>query len=89
MTREIEITSKELDKLVDLANQNNINYDYFEGVLQDNFIFYDVDDIRINRKSSKYMVVRERHLNEWSSDLVLTMTNSLEEVDEFKNRFEQ
>jgi hypothetical protein len=84
----LEITNNDLSKLIKTADENNIVYDCFEGSLQDNFIFYNNNVINIGWGSAKYIIVKERFLNEWSSDLVLIMTDSDEEVEEFKSNFD-
>lgn len=83
----IEISNDELSDLLTKANEIYIENDCFEGSLHDNFIFYDADAISINGKSSKYIIVKENYLNEWSSNLLLTMTDSIEEVKIFKANF--
>jgi hypothetical protein len=71
----------ELDKLLVVASENEINFDCFEGCLLDNFIFYNTENLKINNVSAKYIIVKENYLNEYSSDLIIIMTNSDEEIE--------
>lgn len=84
-----QVTNNFISDLLTIADKNGIEYECFEGSLQDNFVFYHADKIRIENKSAKYIIVKERFLNEWSSDLVLTLTNSDRKAEEFRSIFEQ
>lgn len=84
----MEITNKQLDELIEIANKNGVEYDLYEGTLVDSCIFYNAESVFVEGESAKYIIVKERFLNEWSSDLVLTLTNSDEEAEEFRNIFE-
>lgn len=76
-----------LSKIFEMAGKYDIDYDCYEGCLQDNFIFYNTRPIKIDGKSRDFIIVKERFLNEWSSDLILIMTNSIEEVENFEMTF--
>ena len=79
-----EISTNVLNEILEIAEEIGVSYDCFEGCLRDNYVFYSDECISIEGKSSKYLIIKERYLNEWSSDLILIMTNSTEEVENFK-----
>lgn len=92
-TVELEISPSNSKKIVEFALDIAQEYDYFEtvrqsqGCLVDSYIIYNVDDhIKIGRyKPRKYIILRENYLNEWSSDIVITLTddeNILHEMEE-------
>lgn len=62
----------------------------FEGTLLDNYLFenYDYKDgkgVTIGRKhkARKYIIVREKYVNEWTSQNIATETNSENEYNKF------
>ncbi|UPI12743.1 hypothetical protein [Bacillus phage SBSphiJ5] len=78
------ISNETLNTMVALAEVNGISYEFFEGCLQDNVIFYDAEDIHIDGISATYIIVKEKYVNVWSSELVAILTDSFEEVQEFE-----
>lgn len=83
MTRVYEITNDTLNKIIGIAVENGVNYDIYEGTLNDSFVFYDTENhIMVKGQTSKHMIVREMSQNEWTSSLILYMTDS----DEVLNR---
>ena len=79
--------NQELNELIEHANKIGIDYDMYEGVLQNNFIFYTHNPK--NKEDEKYMIIVEKHLNEWSSGLTVILTNSDEEAEQFIKSFEE
>lgn len=78
------INNETLNTMVTLAEVNGIPYEIFEGCLQDNVILYDAEDIHIDGVSAAYIIVKEKYVNEWSSELVAILTDSFEEVQDFE-----
>lgn len=83
-----EIVNVDIPKLIELAVENGIEFDEFEGNLQDNYIFYGAENISIEEKSAKYIVVKETYLNCWSSGHTVIMTDSYEDVQEHLSAFQ-
>ncbi|MFT9003083.1 MAG: hypothetical protein ABF991_00065 [Liquorilactobacillus hordei] len=74
---------KEIDNGQELANKlMDLGYEpkYLEGSLQDNFFFEDMQKIRFTNgiKPRKYVMILENHLNTWSSNHILFLTDSEE-----------
>lgn len=81
---EFEISNDCLNKIVEIASNNGVYYECFEGSLQDNFVVYNTENIiALGKETRKYIIVKEKPLNEWSSELVAVLTDSIEEVEEF------
>jgi hypothetical protein len=78
-----EISYDDLELLIEVASIHDIECECFEGSLLDNYVFYGAKLINIGGESANYLIVREKYVNEWSSSLVLTMTNSYKDVEEF------
>ena len=80
--KEIEVS--QVEKLQALKN----DYEVFEGVLLDNYIFSDMESVTFKRcKPRKYALIKEVFLNEWSSKYQLIMTDSEKEVEAFRQSF--
>ena len=78
------------NKILELATKNNLHYEMFEGTLQDNCIIYNDYAIRLKGiKPRKYIIIQEKYLNCWSSELEMIMTDNESKVDEFIKTFEQ
>ena len=75
------IDSDELNEILNFAYKYGIDFDVFEGCLQDNFIFYNHNFK--NADDEKYVIIKEVALNEWSSGLKVILTNSNEEAQQF------
>lgn len=85
------ITLEEFNDILEFATINNIAYDYFEGSLLDNAIIYNMDNelkIYIDGKTSKYIIIKEKYLNEWSSILEVIFTDDSKIADEYYYQFE-
>lgn len=79
------INNEQIDKILELCNQLEIHFDVVESGLNDEFIIYSNNAIKIGRVFRKYMIIREIFLNEWSSDLILIMTDSEKEYQKHYN----
>ena len=84
----IEINLEVLNKLIELASKNGIHFDCYEGSMLDNYIFYNTEIINLEGESANYIIVKERYLNDSSSDLIAIMTDSFDTVKYYKNGFE-
>jgi hypothetical protein len=83
-----EIGSDVFDELMKLADESQVAFDGFEGVLLDNYILYGTENISLAGESSKFIILKEKFLNNNSSVMVAIMTDSEDEVDEYKAAFE-
>ena len=80
-----EISQKTVEGLVNITD----NFDMYEGTLQDNYIFYNANNIKVGRaKPRQYIIIKSEYQNEWSSKLVMIMTNNTELVEEHKEIWE-
>lgn len=62
----------------------------YEGVLLDNYIIYDTEFVKIgNYKPSKFIIMREKYLNEWNSITELVLTNNEKTVEKFISAFQE
>lgn len=79
------ITISDFNKIVDLAINRGMDVDIFEGVLVDSAII-ETGNVRLlkNSPKSKYIILKEKYLNSWSSGIQLTFTNSEKKAEEFK-----
>lgn len=77
-----------VNDLIVLMGEQEIDCDCYEGCLQDNLIYYGTENVVIDGMSRKFLIFRERYLNSWSSDLELIMTDSYEEVEKYREMFE-
>ena len=77
-------------KILDLAYKSDIEVSYHEGNLNDDYMFVN-DGIRIgNRmKARKYIIMYSKHLNEWSDELRLIMTDDEKLFNKWSNQFDQ
>ena len=84
-----DINTGTLNNLVKFAEEVGVAYDCYEGVLQDNYIFYKTEGVGIGRvKPREYIIVREKYLNPWSSGLELIMTDDIATVERYEKMFQ-
>lgn len=79
------IDSETVNKVLLLTDR----VDCYEGVLLDNYIIWDASKIKINRTTRKFIILKERFLNEWSSDTQLIMTDDEDLVNTYVELFEE
>ena len=72
-----------VNNLLDIAEENGIEYTGFEGVLLNNYIIYTNKEIRVGGRRTKYIIIKEVTLNEWSSDYELILTDSNKKAETF------
>ena len=79
-----KVDTKIIDELIEKSNGEFI--EQFEGNLLDNYIIDNVNRLVFNTsKARKYIVIKEKFLNEWSSCYDVIFTDEEKEVDEFRN----
>ena len=78
-----EVDNDFVNELCQLADKENIDYEVYEGVLQDNYVFYNAENV----ETHKYIIIREFCKNVWNSGLEMIMTNSQELVDKYCHAF--
>lgn len=79
-----KVDSKIVDELIEKSNSESI--EQFEGNLLDNYIIDNINKLVFNSsKARKYIVIKEKFLNEWSSCYDVIFTDEEKEVDEFRN----
>lgn len=84
-----EITPQTLEKLIDITIENDMDMDVFTGSLQDNYIIYGTDGIKIGKaQPRKYIVIEEQFKTTWTSKMIMTMTDDITKVDYYKEKFE-
>lgn len=86
----VKIDTEGLDKLLEIANDNECEVEEYSGSLLDNYTIENTEMIRIGRaKPRKYILVEEYYVNEWSSGLQLTMTDDFTLLENFKKQWEK
>lgn len=79
-----KVDSKIVDELIEKSNGEFI--EQFEGNLLDNYIIDNINKLVFNTsKARKYIIIKEKFLNEWSSCYDVVFTDNEKEVDEFRN----
>lgn len=84
------ISLNSVDKILNLAVENNSVFDCYKGSLLDNYIIFDTDNIRIwkgKKVSRKYIILIEEYKNPWSSITKMIMTDSEETVKKYEEIF--
>lgn len=71
------------NKILDMANGQDLEIIQFDGCLLDDYIIYNYDTLKVGRAIRKYMIIQEYYINEWSSGLELLLTDSEKKVDQF------
>lgn len=85
----IDIDTKDLNLLMEVADEHGLGYDWYEGTLLDNVVIYNDNVINIGGKTAEFIIIKEKYLNSWSSGLVLTLTNSIDEINSFISQFDE
>lgn len=81
-----EISMGTADKLSMMLEED---YDFYEGTLLDNFIFYNSKKITVDGVEPRdFIIVREFYKSPWSSGLEMIMTNDEDLVDYYRNLWE-
>lgn len=76
-------------KILELAYQQDYDVYTIENTLLDDILIFN-KDIRIgNSKPRKYIIIKTEYLNEYSSELVMTLTNDDKKVDEFIKEYDK
>lgn len=82
------VTQGTVDSLCEVAIKAEIDIDFYEGVLIDNYIFNDTSNIRMgNIKPRKYIIIREKYVSSQSSAYEMIMTDSEKTRDEWETEF--
>jgi len=77
-------------RLIDVAEENGIYTDIYEGVLMDNVIIRDAERIKIKGiRRAKHIIILVEYVNEWSSRLVLSVTDSDKKVDKIEAELQE
>ena len=84
-----EIGLDTYEQMLKLASYQGYEYFVIEGTLLDSAMIVDNDRLRIGKtKPRKYIIMDVVYLNEWSSKLVMTMTDNEELADEFYSNWQ-
>ena len=84
-----EISMETASKIIEMANELDLNYDGFDGTLLDNYIVYNDADTQIKfgrSKPRKYIIIEEFYKNCWTSGLRMTCTDDDKLADEFLDK---
>ena len=86
----VEVTNEFVDEMLVLLEENGIEYEIFDGSLNDNYIVYDVEKaIKITGvRRAKFYIIKEVYLNSWSSGMVLIATDDREKAEKYRQQFE-
>lgn len=84
------IISNELrNEIITTADNNEIPYDTFEGVLNDSYILYGTENIQVaGMETSEYMILHNKYVNVWTSETQLIQTNDIHTVNFYQEMFE-
>lgn len=74
MKIEKEITLEQCQELI--LNPDFYQLGYYPGCMMDNYLLYNCD-------TCKYILIQEKYLNDWSSNLIATKTDDEKLVDNF------
>lgn len=76
-------------KLIDLSYKKGNEVNQYEGGLLDNYLIVNTGKIVFNKtKARKYIIVKEKYLNCWSSTYEVIFTDSIDEYNNWKNIFD-
>lgn len=76
-------------KILELATQQDYEIHTIENTLLDDILIFN-EKIRFgNSKARKYIIIETQYLNEYSSELVMTLTNDDTKANEFIERYNQ
>lgn len=76
-----------INKLLKFASERSIEFEVYEGALNDNYIIYADQLIKVGRgKPRKYILIEEDYLNTWQSANLMVMTDDYAEMKEFRER---
>ena len=81
------ISETEIMELINKAIEEGVDVDYYEGILRDNYIFHYATNLTICGKNATFIILRVVPTSEWSSDVEVILTNSVEDVEEFEKLF--
>lgn len=81
----VNIDMELADNFIELASELGLDCETYEGCLLDNHVIRGAEQIKLGRvKPRKFIMIKEKYLNEWSSTLELTMTDNEEIINEFE-----
>lgn len=84
-----EIGLDTYEQMLKLASYQGYEYFVIEGTLLDSAMIVDNERLRVGKaKPRKYIIMDVVYLNEWSSKLVMTMTDNEELADEFYSNWQ-
>lgn len=85
------IGNETLNKVINKANELDLRVEMIEGSLLDNYLILNNGKISLgkSKKPYKYIVILEKYLNEWSSEMILITTNNKKDLGIFKDRIEE
>lgn len=83
------VTMAGYNKIIDLACNNNMIVDIYQGCLLDNVIIVNDDIIKIGRKTRKYLIMVEKYLNCWTSNIELIGTDDEQTYNKWVEKFDQ
>ena len=96
-----EIDLQSVNNILNYAVESGCEINRYQGSLLDNYIVYDAEELIFkisdsepyNKeynliKDKKYILLKEKFLNEWSSITEITFTNDEQKVIDFEKQFE-
>lgn len=77
---------KTIEKLINLSLKKGNDIEKYEGGLLNNYLIVNSGKITFGKaKARKYIIVKEKYLNEWSSTNDVIFTDDIELYNEWKN----
>lgn len=85
-----KITLEEADNIIGFFVENDYEIDtYIDALLDATFIYVGKSNLKIGRaKCREYLMILPVYLNEWSSELILAMTDSKRKFETEKAKWE-
>lgn len=82
------VSSSDVMALIKTAQGLGADVEQFEGSLLDHYILTGTEQIDVEQQRGKYIVARETYQNQWESDYTLILTDDENEVEQYRNDFE-
>lgn len=71
-------------------NEAGAYVEEYEGVLNDNYIIYDVGDVHLDdEEPTEYIIIVAEYATSWSNNLYLIRTNDYKVVEHYEKLFEE
>lgn len=81
------ISKETFDNVLFVASKNEVEYEMIEGVLNENYFFFDMEDsgVTVSKKPYRFIAIVHEPVNEWEDRLAMYMTDCEKEFATFIN----